>query len=275
MFSRFAVGFHLVDAAEGAPRNPFRAAAPTRERFAGYEENLATLAALHPGDPGIVRFVEQAHADIEETCGRPDTIGVEFGGACSLECAFHRRLHRCQPGGVDTHDLLDRLAYATKVGARGLYLLGGEPAEHPGFLALLHAARARRDPPDQQPRRPRCPSPGRASPPPPGGPGSTTAVIEVLAFDGAAFDVITRSTGQFPRFLAGIERLGEAGIRRSARLVVAPGHEGRVPETLAELRARGLALDEVMVLESNQRALVERNVREAGFTAMLLPPPGS
>jgi GT2 family glycosyltransferase len=142
VFSRFAVGFHLVDAAEGPPRNPFRAPSPTRERFAGYEKNLATLATLHPNDAAITRFVAQAHADIDETCGRPDTVGVEFGGACPLECPFHREIHRCQPGGLDTHDLLDRLAYALKVGARALYLLGGDPAGHPGFLDLIRAARA-------------------------------------------------------------------------------------------------------------------------------------
>ena len=36
---------------------------------------------------------------------------------------------RVAPGGVPRHELLDRVAYAEKVGARTIYLLGGEPAE--------------------------------------------------------------------------------------------------------------------------------------------------
>ncbi len=274
VFSRFALGFHLVDASEGAPRNPFRMESPAPPQFAGYEKNLATLAELHPGDPAIAGFVRQAHADIEETCGRPDTIGVEFGGACPLECAFHRQIHRCQPGGLDTRDLFDRLAYAIKVGARALYLLGGEPAGHPGFLELLRAARAggiRRITTETTAlpfAREGLAEEAQRS-------GLDHAVIEVLAFDAAAYDAITRSTGQLPRFLAGVERLGEAGIRRSARLVVAPGWEARVASTVAGIRARGLPIDEVVLAGGARRPEVERALREAGLTAMLPRTAGS
>jgi GT2 family glycosyltransferase/pyruvate-formate lyase-activating enzyme len=274
VFSRFAVGFHLVDASEGAPRNPFRAAAPVRDKFAGYEKNLATLAALHPYDPAIAGFVRQAHADIEETCGRPETVGVELGGGCALSCPFHRQLHRCQPGGTDTRDLLDRLAYALKVGARALYLLGGDPPAHPGFLALCRAARrggiqrittettalpfARAGFAEQ----------ARAA-------GLDHAVVEVLALEAAAYDAVTRSAGLFPRFLDGLERLAEAGIPRSARLVVAPGGEAAVPRTLEEIRARCLKIDEVVVLEGARREDVDGILREAGITAMMPRTPAS
>jgi peptidoglycan/xylan/chitin deacetylase (PgdA/CDA1 family) len=274
VFSRFAVGYHLVDAEEGPPRNPFRAPRPTRERFAGYEKNLATLASLHRGDPAIARFVEQAHADIEETCGRPETIGVELGGACPLECSFHRTVHRCQPGGLDTRDLLDRLAYAIKVGARALYLLGGEPADHPGFLDLLRAARAAgiqrvtmettalpfaREGLAEEARRA----------------GLDQAVVEVLAFEPAAYDAITHSTGQLPRFLEGLAHLGAAGVGLAAKLVVDPDQVESVPHTLAEIRARGLRLERVVVPDHGSRPAVETAMQESGFNAALLRTAGS
>ncbi len=269
VFSRFAVGYHLVDASEGPPRNPFRAAAPKRSLFVGYEKNLTTLATLHAGDPTIARFVAQAHADIEETCGHPETVGVEMGGACPLECGFHRSLHRCQPGGVSTNDLLDRLAYATKVGAHALYLLGGEPASHPGFLELLRAAKASgirlvtaetmalpfaQDGFALEARKA----------------GLDRALIEVVALDEPSYDAITRTTGLFPRFVTGIDRLREAKIASSARLIVSSGRSVEVPGWLAELRARDLPLDGVVVLDEAARPEVERMLLEAGFPARLV-----
>ncbi len=274
VFSRFAVGYHLVDAGEGAPRNPFRAASPTRERFAGYEKNLATLAALHPGDPAVARFVAQAHADIAETCGQPGTVGVEFGGACALECSFHRRLHRCQPGGISTEELLDRLAYATKVGARALYLLGGEPAAHAGFLDLLRAAQAagiRRVTAETT----ALPFAQGAFAADAQRAGLDHAVVEVIATDAADYDAITRSTGRYADFLAGMDRLREAGIQRSARLVVDPARVSRLPRTLAELHALGLPIDEVVLLDGAEGGVVERAVREAGLETTLIRPPRS
>jgi peptidoglycan/xylan/chitin deacetylase (PgdA/CDA1 family) len=236
VFSRFAVGYHIVDASEPAPRNPFRARKPERSHFVGYEKNLVMLASLHPNDPAIERFVAQARSDIDETCGNPDTVGIEMGGACPLECAFHRKLHRCQPG-VSTQDLLDRLAYALKVGARALYLLGGEPAGHPGFFELLRAAKAagiRRittettalpfaiDGTAREARRA----------------GLDRAIVEILAFDETSYDAITRSEGHFPAFLAGVERLREAGIACSARVVGA--------DLATEARARGFDIEAVI-----------------------------
>ena len=237
VFSRFAIGFHVVDASEGAPRNPFRAQKPERSMFAGYEKNLATLVALHRGDAVIERFAAQARGDIDETCGRPTTVGVEFGGACDLECGFHRKIHRCQPGGVSTHDLLDRLAYAVKVGAKRLYLLGGDPPMHPGFLDFVSAARAAGlhvtsettalpFAKDDFAREARAAGLGRV-------------VVEVVAVDEAAYDDVTRSKGRFPDFIAGIRRIREAGISCGARVVGGP-------ELEAAVRAEGWEVEAVV-----------------------------
>ena len=237
VFSRFAIGWHIVDSNEPAPRNPFRARKPERSLFVGYEKNLVTLASLHPRDPAIERFVAQARADIEETCGRPDTVGVEFGGACPLECAFHRDIHRCQPGGVSTQDLLDRLAYATKVGARSLYLLGGEPASHPGFLEFLRAAKSA--------GIRRITSETTALPFAAEGvagearkAGLDRAIVEIVALDETSYDAITRSKGLFPQFLAGIDRLRQAGISCGVRVI------GQ--HLASDVRARGFEIEAVV-----------------------------
>jgi hypothetical protein len=243
VFSRFAIGHHIVDANEPAPRNPFRARKPERAHFVGYEKNLVTLASLHPNDPAIERFVAQARADIDETCGRPDTVGIEMGGTCAVEDAFHRTLHRLQPGGVSTYELLDRLAYAIKVGARALYLVGGEPASHPGFFELLHAAKAAgihritTETTALPFAEPGIAERARAA-------GLERAVIEVLSFDEKAYDAVTQSHGRFASFLSGIDRLREAGIACSARLVAPSGPSKDA--AIAEIRAHGLGLEAVV-----------------------------
>jgi peptidoglycan/xylan/chitin deacetylase (PgdA/CDA1 family)/GT2 family glycosyltransferase len=139
-FSRFAMGWHLVDPNENHSRNPFRRERPRREDFAGYLTNLALLAERHP-EPDVQAYVERSRADIEETIGEPSTVGIEMGGAASVRGKYHRRLHSVFPGGIPKHELLDRVAYAKKVGAKTIYLLGGEPTEHPAFFDLLRAAR--------------------------------------------------------------------------------------------------------------------------------------
>ena len=138
-FSRFAVGYHLVEPNE-ASRNPFREPRPTPERFRGYLENLAIFAALHAEDQAARDFVVRSRADVEETCARPLTVGIEHGGASFRRAPWHRRLHRVLPGGVPRQELLDRVEYAKKVSARTIFLLGGEPAEHPGFLDVVRAS---------------------------------------------------------------------------------------------------------------------------------------
>ena len=112
VFSRFALGYHLADpeevAGRSAPRNPFRRERPDREAFAGVLRNLETLESRHPGHAGVTSFAGQVRADIEEICGRPFTVGVEVDG----------------PGGFSLQRILDRVAYAGRVGARELYVLG-------------------------------------------------------------------------------------------------------------------------------------------------------
>ena len=139
LLSRWALGLHLVDPSEPAPRNPFRKHAPVREDFAGFIENLERLGTRHPR---VGAFVERAYADIDETCGHPTTVGIEMGGMASVRSGVHHRLHQVHPGGIPLHELLDRVAYARKIGAQRIYLLGGAPAEHPDVWTLVEAARA-------------------------------------------------------------------------------------------------------------------------------------
>jgi peptidoglycan/xylan/chitin deacetylase (PgdA/CDA1 family) len=237
VFSRFAIGYHVVDSSESTSRNPFRAPKPERAMFAGYEKNLATLLSLHRNDEAIEKFAAQARADIDETCGRPSTVGVEFGGACSLECAFHRNVHRCQPGGVSTHDLLDRLAYAVKVGAKRLYLLGGDPAMHPGFLGFVRAAKAAGLGITSETTALPFAKKGfareaRAA-------GLDRAVVEIVALDESGYDAITRTKGHFSEFLAGVDALRDAGISCGARVVGGPDLE-------AAVRAQGWDVEAVV-----------------------------
>jgi MoaA/NifB/PqqE/SkfB family radical SAM enzyme len=194
-----------------------------------------------------------------------------MGGACPLACAFHRTLHRCQPGGLSTYDLLDRLAYANKVGARRLYLVGGEPAQHPGFFELLRAAKASGISVITTETM-ALPFAADGVAHDAQSAGLDRAVIEIVAFDEAAYDAVTASTGQFASFLLGIERLREAGIPSSARLIVAPGRAASVPRCLAEIRARDLRLDAVVVLDDAIRE-VERAVALAGFSVTLVQTP--
>ena len=139
ILSRWALGVHLVDPSEPAPRNPFRKHAPVHEDFAGFVENLERLGSRHARVKG---FVERAHADIAETCGHPTTVGIEMGGMASVRSRVHQELHQVHPGGMPLHELLDRVAYAHKIGAKRIYLLGGAPAEHPDVWTLVEAARA-------------------------------------------------------------------------------------------------------------------------------------
>ncbi|MFK7986448.1 MAG: polysaccharide deacetylase family protein [Sandaracinaceae bacterium] len=141
VFSRFAVGTHIVDPAEPASRNPFRRTRPEASDFDGYRANLARLEARHPDDAAVQSYVARAREDIAETVRRPTTVGLEMGGHAAHRSPHHRRLHRVQPGGVPREELLDRVAYAEKVGAGSLYLLGGAPAEHEAFVDVLSAAR--------------------------------------------------------------------------------------------------------------------------------------
>jgi glycosyltransferase involved in cell wall biosynthesis len=145
LYSRFAMGLHVEDEDEPAPRNPFRRKHASREDFAGYLANLARWRAMHAGEAVLQRFAERTESDIAEITGRPSTVGIELGGALPADAPaspLHHAIHRVAPGGVTKDELLERTAYATNVGARRLWLQGGDVAADPHLLPLLEAARA-------------------------------------------------------------------------------------------------------------------------------------
>lgn len=246
IFSRFALGYHVVDPSEPAPRNPFRRATPVREDFAGFLSNLEVLRTRHASDPAVASYVEHTLRDIDETCSRPNTVGIEFGGAATVWPPFHGRLHKLAPGGVPTEELLDRVAYAVKVGAKRLWLLGGEPAEHPGFLSVLEAAHA---------------GGLRAGMATMGHPfadrrlaveakrlGLQHATLLIFGGDAPHHDALT-DEGAWARFEEGAMNLEAAGIHRSAHLIVT--EETRVPMFAYEARLReaGWKIDETTSIE--------------------------
>lgn len=145
LYSRFAMGLHLEDEDEPAPRNPFRRKHARREDFAGYLANLTRWRAMHPHEPALEAFATRTEADIDEITSQPSTVGVELGGALPSDgppSPLHHALHRVAPGGVTKDELLERVAYAVNVGARRLWLQGGDVAADPQLVPLLEAARA-------------------------------------------------------------------------------------------------------------------------------------
>lgn len=252
IFSRFALGYHVVDPSEAAPRNPFRRATPTLEDFAGFRENLAVLRSRHAGDPAIEAYTAHTESDIEETCSRPNTVGIEFGGASSVWPPFHARLHKLQPGGVTTEELLDRVAYAVKVGAKRLWLLGGEPAEHPGFLRVLEAAhasglRAGMATTGHPFSDPRLAAEAKRL-------GLQHATLMIFGGDAAHHDALTHE-GAWARFEAGATHLEAAGIHRSAHLIVSEATRAPMSAYEARLRDAGWKIDETTSIEEPSSAL--------------------
>ncbi|MCA9609211.1 MAG: glycosyltransferase, partial [Myxococcales bacterium] len=245
VFSRFAVGFHITDPNEAAPRNPFRRTRPTREDFAGYLTNLATLEARHGADPAIAAFAARSRADVEETCSRPHTVGIEVGGAASTRSPWHRQLHVAVPGGVTFHELLDRVAYAEKVGARSVYLLGGAVAEHPRFVELVRRARAVVEWVAMRTMVYPFAGPGLAEAARDA--GLVAATCEVHAMDPETHEAIF-GPGTFAAFREGLDRLAAAGVERSARVVRSPLSAATHEATLAALEAEGIPVDEIVEL---------------------------
>lgn len=264
-FSRFAVGYHLVDPGEDSPRNPFRAPLPARPRFEGYLRNLDTLVSRAPSDPALLRYREQTLADIEETCSRPATVGLELGGACSLECAFHRSLHGCQPGGVGAEEALDRVAYARKVGARALYVLGGETASHPALPELLATAREASLRVMLETPLFALASAGLASRL--REQGLSHVVLEVLAGDDALLAELTGAADCGARQRAGLEALVASGLSRSACVVVAPRGESALASALALLAAHGVRVEELRLLEGAEVGTCATALASAGVGA--------
>ncbi len=262
VFSRWAFGAHLVDPSEPAPRNPFRKPRPVHADFEGYLRNLAQLE--RHGDP-LRGFAERTRADIEETCARPTTVGIEVGGASRFVSRYHRLLHRTQPGGVFTEELLDRVAYAQKVGARSIYLLGGEPAEHPGFFRVLRAAKATGAWVSMQ-------SLGHAFAPPGAADEARSAgldgvVVVVVAFDEAIHDAV-HEPGAYARFAAGWAALRASGLELAARVFVCEESAPVLGATLAHLREVGAPVDEVCVADPR----LEPTVRAFGIEPVAAAP---
>jgi peptidoglycan/xylan/chitin deacetylase (PgdA/CDA1 family) len=241
VFSRFALGYHVVDPSEPTARNPFRREHPSRDDFAGFLANLETLRARHPSSDVIARYAARTEEDIDETCSRPDTVGIEFGGAASHWPPFHARLHRLQPGGVTTEELLDRVAYAVKVGAKRLWLLGGEPAEHPGFRAVLDEAHRRglrlgletmgHPFADAELAR----QAHRA--------GLRHATLLTFGGDEASHDALV-GEGSWARHLEGARNLETAGVHLSAHLVLTPSTASTMAAHEATLRALERPIDQ-------------------------------
>lgn len=245
VFSRFALGRHVVDPSEPASRNPFRAPAPTREDFAGYLANLERMAARHAGDLAVERYVARSLADIEETCGQPGTVGIEMGGEARVRTPYHRRLHRMQPGGVPKHELLDRVAYAAKVGARTLYLLGGEPADHPAFFDVLEAAQVGWISMESAVHSFAAPGFARRA----RAAGLRGVVALVHAFDREVHETL-HGAGTYGAFLSGLDALAQAGIELAAHLVVSRESAPALEATVRHLAQRGMRIEEVSVLDA-------------------------
>jgi hypothetical protein len=243
VFARFAVGYHVVDLHEGPGRNPFRAPEPTRELFTGYLANLAVLEERHGRDPAVQAYVARARADIDETCRRPMTVGIELGGTASRRNRYHRRLHRMQPGAVPREELLDRVAYAKKVGARTIYLLGGAPAEHPAFADVVRAAKDVVSWVSMQTLV---------------YPFGEDDTLATLPLDGAIAIVHTldrttyealHGTATFAAYARGLDRLA-ARVELGAHLVVSPETERDLDATLRALAARAIPIEELTVTDA-------------------------
>lgn len=240
VFSRWALGVHLVDPTEPAPRNPFRKPAPEPADFAGFLANVDRLETRHD-DPSVREFAARLRRDVEETCSSPPTVGIEVGGQARFRGPYHGLLHRMQPGGVPVHELLDRVAYAAKIGARSIYLLGGAPAEHPALPEVLAAAKAVVSwvamqtlvyPFADEGLAPRLRSAGL---------DGVSAVV--WSFDPVAH---TRASGcPWELFAAGWRQLERSGLELAARVLVTPETVGALPATLERLAA--VTIDEVAV----------------------------
>jgi MoaA/NifB/PqqE/SkfB family radical SAM enzyme len=168
-------------------------------------------------------------------------VGIEFGGASTVRPPFHSVLHRMQPGGVPTEELLDRVEYAAKVGASRLWLCGGEPAEHAGFLRVLEDAHRRGLRSGMQTMAhpfadPRLASEARRL-------GLDHATVLVIGGDAERHEALC-GAGTWTRFALGMESLREAGVHRSAHLVISPGDERAIDACAARLRAADIAIDE-------------------------------
>ena len=251
IFSRWALGYHLSDQAQAAPgevpRNPFRDPTPDPERFAPVLENLEILERRHMGHDGVAAFCAQIRSDAAEICDPPPVVGVELGAPLPFDWPFPRRLHQRRPGGLPLVEILERLRYASALGARSLYLLGGDVALRPELLTILDRARAEEITLETT-AIPFADDGGelaelsRAR-------GVTGAVIEVLAGGG--------HPQRDPAVQLGVEALERASIRLGAKLVLGEDDRGAFAEARRWIDQLGLPLDSVVVLAPRAASWVE------------------
>jgi MoaA/NifB/PqqE/SkfB family radical SAM enzyme len=151
------------------------------------------------------------------------------------------------PGGVPAHELFDRVAYAEKIGARSVYLLGGEPTEHPAFLELVSRA-------DRVVERVAMLSlvypfaaPGVAACAKAAGLDAVTA--EIHAMDDATHTRVF-GAGAWAKLRAGLDAIRDAGLEVSARVIVSPETVASLEFTLATLAGEGIRVDDVTVTDA-------------------------
>ncbi|MFK8004415.1 MAG: polysaccharide deacetylase family protein [Polyangiales bacterium] len=242
VFSRYALGYHVEDEQESSPNNPFRRDKPEASDFEGYLRNLSMLGERHDGE--VMReYVRQNILDVEETCSRPYTVGIEFGGSATREGPCHSLLHRRVVGGVPEHELLDRIAYARKVGAKSVYLLGGAPAEHPAFLRVVKSAKdaglwvAMRSLVY---------------------PFADTALADAArhaGLDSVTCEVHSLGGEGDAQVQSGLDALLAAGVECRARIIVSPSTADIFRQTLEAFETKGVGVDEVEITDP---ALTER-----------------
>jgi hypothetical protein len=231
-------------------RNPFRDPEPRAERFDGVLRNLATLERRHAGHEGVAAFCAQVRADVAEICDPPDTVGAEVGAVDAVEWPFGsaHRLRRACPGGLPLEEVLERLAYAAKLGARALYLLGGDVALRPGLGEILEAARARgaRDVTIETTAIPFA------------GPGEARRLARQRLFHAAVIDVLVGAGHPLrqPEVERGVAALREAGMRLSARLVLGGDDRAALGHAVDWVRDLGLEVTSAVALDAAAATVV-------------------
>ncbi len=246
VFGRFALGYHLTDANEDQANNPFRRPKPSLADFDGYLENLTILDMRHGRDPAMRSYVDSSRADIEETCGRPYTVGIEMGGRARTRSPHHARVHRVIPGDVTAHELFDRVAYAEKIGARSIYILGGAPAEHPAFFELL--ARAREVVERVAMLSPVYPFAEEGLAERAKAAGLDAVTCEIHALDEEGYTRVF-GEGRWAAFVRGLEALRAADLERCAHVIVSARTVQGFAATLERLADAGIRVDDVTATE--------------------------
>ena len=257
IFSRWALGYHLSDEAEEnegrPPRNPFRDRCPREERFAKVLENLGLLETRHPGNRQVAGFCSQVRADVDEICHPPSVVGVEVGADDPFEWPFPR-LGKRHPGGLPLQEILERLAYAEKLGASSLYLLGGDVATRVELPEILDAA-VSRGAREISIETSALPFARVALAEELAGRGLSSAVVEVLA--GCGHPRRDEAVGR------GVAALRRAQISVGAKIVLGENDPKTLATALDWVDELGLTLYSVMLLEKDALDWVRSAVTDA------------